>query len=266
MLNSYLSNRSQRVKIGDTTSDWSLISRGIPQGSVLGPLLFNIFINDLLYDSFNSTISSYADDTQLFATSVDPIILQHFINADLITANEWFTNNGMSVNASKCSSMFMGRDLDDYYNDLPFKLGDNTISCCNNMHLLGVSIDDNLNFNDHITNITRKVSNQLQVLKRHKKLIPVSAKAILYKASYYLNLTIALLSGTTVAREILISLKSSISDVCALSYAIQFCSPLFNKQRHSVMRLFHSGSRDFRISCFNIAIKLQRSLRAARTV
>ena len=72
--------------------------------------------------------------------------------------------------------MFMGRDLDDCYNDLPFKLGDNTISCCNNMHLLGVSIDDNF-----ITNITRKVSNQLQVLKRHKKLIPVSAKA-LYKA------------------------------------------------------------------------------------
>ena len=134
MLNSYLSNRSQRVKIGDTTSDWSLISRGIPQGSVLGPLLFNIFFNDLLYDSFNSTISSYADDTQLFATSVDPIILQHFINADLIIANEWFSNNGMSVNASKCSSMFMGRDLYDDYNDLPFKLGDNTISCCNNMH------------------------------------------------------------------------------------------------------------------------------------
>ena len=52
------------------------------------------------------------------------------------------------------------------------------------MHLLGVSIDDNLNFNDHITNITRKVSNQLQVLKRHKNLIPVSVKAILYKGKH----------------------------------------------------------------------------------
>ena len=66
LVESYLSNRFQRVKIGDTFSVWLRVVKGIPQGSVLEPLFFNIFMNDTMFTSFHSYVSSYADDIQFF--------------------------------------------------------------------------------------------------------------------------------------------------------------------------------------------------------
>ena len=73
LMESYLSNRFKRVKIGDIFSDWLRVVKGIPKGSVLGPLFFNIFMNDIMYTSFHSYVSSYADDIQLFKTGFDVI-------------------------------------------------------------------------------------------------------------------------------------------------------------------------------------------------
>ena len=66
LIKDYLSNRFQRVRLGDTLSNWQPICNGVPQGSILGPLLFNIFMNDLSYVIKKCTLSTYADDTQIF--------------------------------------------------------------------------------------------------------------------------------------------------------------------------------------------------------
>ena len=108
LLRSYLTERFQRVKIGDTFSDWTRINKGVPQGSVLGPLLFNIFINDLMYISRSSEINAYADHTQLFTSGHDPVTIHHSMQADLQSASEWFQSNGMSLNVDKCLSMWVG--------------------------------------------------------------------------------------------------------------------------------------------------------------
>ena len=70
LVHDYLANRRQRVRLGDQFSNWKETSVGVPQGSVLGPLLFNIFINDLVYAVKQSRLSPYGDDTQIFLPTV----------------------------------------------------------------------------------------------------------------------------------------------------------------------------------------------------
>ena len=75
LLNNYLSGRQQRVKIGDTFSNWAGIRRGVPQGSVLGPMFFNIFINDWFQHVKYAKLNAYADDHQIYSSRLDPIYL-----------------------------------------------------------------------------------------------------------------------------------------------------------------------------------------------
>ena len=164
-----------RVKIGDTFSDWTRINRGVPQGSVLGLLLFNIFINDLLHISRSSEINTYADDTQFFTSGLDPVTIKLSMHADLQSASEWFQSNGMGLNVNKC---WVGSNSED----LPLQLRNRNLRLSSSMKLLGIAIDNALNFREHVSGLVRKFSNQLQVLKRHKRLIPTGAKKRLYEA------------------------------------------------------------------------------------
>ena len=103
LVHDYLTNRRQRVRLGDQFSHWEEISVGLPQGRVLGPLLFNIFMNDLVYAVKQSRLSAYADDTQIFfaASASTPEKVVEVINADLAYVDQWYEQNGMRRNTSK---------------------------------------------------------------------------------------------------------------------------------------------------------------------
>ena len=107
-LYSYLSNRSQRVRISSSVSDWLAIVLGVPQGSILGPILFNIFINDLLFSNLKSDICNFADDNTLYAcdSSIDNVLLR--LNSDIPRVMDWFRSNEMVVNPDKFQVMFLG--------------------------------------------------------------------------------------------------------------------------------------------------------------
>ena len=96
LLCSYLHNRHQRVKIHDAKSDWLSIEKGVPQGSILGPLLFNIFINDIFFTNNDVTIYNYADDNCI-----------SYAHNDVKRMLYWFKINSLEANLSKFQSMLL---------------------------------------------------------------------------------------------------------------------------------------------------------------
>ena len=108
---SYLANRKQRVKVGSAHSTFQNISAGVPQESVLGPLLFNIFVNDMFYLDLESEICKFADDTKNYACekSIDPVVEK--LEDDLQSILDWFNENGMCANPAKFQIMFLGFKL-----------------------------------------------------------------------------------------------------------------------------------------------------------
>ena len=144
-------------------SEYRLITHGVPQGSVLGPLLFIIFTNDLPQSVSRSILDIYGDDTTL-STSVavsDLPTLQQRLQNDINKIADWTYGNKMVLNASKTKSLLVtGKRLEKKALDTALKISCNSseIEQVNSQKLLGVKLDSHLNFTEHIDDICKKVS------------------------------------------------------------------------------------------------------------
>ena len=117
-MRSYFSSRYQRVKLSDTFSTWQEVSRGVSQGSILGPTLFNIFMDDLAYAIEQCRIVNYTDDANIHFSSKYVFAVQNNLSIDLENATSWFIQNGMKPNPDKFQAMVLGKTEDK----LNFKL------------------------------------------------------------------------------------------------------------------------------------------------
>ena len=106
----YLANRRQRVVIDGHVSSWSLVKQGVPQGSLLGPLLFSIYTNDLPSCVSTSSINMYADDTALYAAHNNAIVAAKKVTDDLSAIHSWCRDNHLLINQSKTLAMFLSRN------------------------------------------------------------------------------------------------------------------------------------------------------------
>ena len=164
LFESYLSDRKQQVKIGHIVSSWGDIGKGVPQGSVLGPILFNVFINDIFLFIKHGQLYNYADDNTLSMSCPDFNLLIDSLVDDSKSLIEWFDFNCMQANPEKFQALAVGKKTHE--KQPVFKIGNIDIKCDESVKLLGVDIDFRLRFEEHIANLCRKAAQQVNIMKR----------------------------------------------------------------------------------------------------
>ena len=174
---SYLTNGIQRCKIENHFSNWRETTV-VPQGSILGPLLFNIFINDIFLFVESSNICNYADDNTLFAFDKTFDEVTRKLQNDFLVLDEWFFNNYLVVNSDKCHFMTLGTP-----NTLPnFKCKNITIKNSVSEKLLGVFIDNNLDFTEHLNTVCKKARLKLHALNRISRFLSAEQHLLIINA------------------------------------------------------------------------------------
>ena len=178
ILLSYLQDRWLRVKINTTFSSWTQLIQGVPQGSVLGPILFNIYINDIFFALKEVDICNFADDTTPYVcdSNLKSVVKKLEHNSELAIA--WFETSYMKLNTDKCHLLISGNKHEHIW----AKLDQDIIWETNTVKLLGVTIDNNLKFDSHIANICSKANRKLSALTRVAKFLSFQKRRILFKA------------------------------------------------------------------------------------
>ena len=182
---SYLSDRNQKVHFNGAISEALPLNIGVPQGSILGPLLFLIFINDLPKCISHGKLSMYADDSTLYVSDTDIDVITCKLKSDLIAVNDWLIKNKLYINADKTNIMLIGtgaklRSVDD--DSFLINIGDHDLNRVTHVKCLGVVIDDELNFHKQVGSVIQKVCFKIALFRRIKPFLDVYTLNILYKA------------------------------------------------------------------------------------
>ena len=182
---SYLSQRQQQVSINNTKSSFRHISCGVPQGSILGPLLFLLFINDLPLYTNNVLTDMYADDTTLYFIHKSLEAIERNLQTALNELNIWCKNNGMVLNTAKTKVMLIttkqkrkglgNADIDLNYND-------DQLQTISSSKILGVFVDNNLCWSEHVKHITKKIASNVWLLSKIKTYLPLEHRVQFYKS------------------------------------------------------------------------------------
>ena len=177
IMRSYLTGRKQRVKIGNGTSDWTDILKGVPQGSILGPILLHIFLNDMFKFIRKAELVNYADDNTINAIESSQQLVVQTLQIESKAAIDWFTLNEMLANPHKFQAIFLASaDM-----EFKFEIDDITLIAEDYVKLLGVNLDKNLNYDTHIKQICKKAGNHLNALKRLSPYISINHRMAIFR-------------------------------------------------------------------------------------
>ena len=162
-IQNYLKGRKQRTKVNGSFSSMLELKFGVPQGSILGPLLFNLFLNDMFYFIKDTKMANYADDNTVYTIKNNIGDLLKTLENETSLILEWFRMNEMKPNDDKCHLIVCSHD------QFSVTLGNEKIETTHSVELLGVTIDKNLNFTDHVSKLCKKGNQKLHAIARISK-------------------------------------------------------------------------------------------------
>ena len=168
----FLTNRRQRVVVDGQFSDWRNVISGVPQGSVLGPLLFILYTHDMWFGLENKLVA-YADDATLLAVIPSPdmrLSVSESINRDLAKINEWCKQWGMKMNPKKTQSMILSRSRTIHPQHPDLYIDNEPLTTNNSFKILGVTFDRKLTFEAHLRSMSKLISQKLGLLRKSVKI------------------------------------------------------------------------------------------------
>ena len=181
---SYLSNRSQYVSILGFDSVTSSINHGVPQGSVLGPLLFLLYINDLHTSIQFSKVYHFADDTNLLNISKSPQRLQRQLNLDLRFLYNWLLANKISLNCAKTEVIMFHKPGHPITYNFKIKINGHRVFPSNSIKYLGIYIDSTLSGHSHCAVLINKLTRANGMLTKVRHYVPPTELASIYHAIF----------------------------------------------------------------------------------
>ena len=229
----YLSNRYQFVSINNISSSFLRTECGVPQGSILGPILFILYINDLPRVSTKLKFLLYADDTNILYENTDANAIIKTINMEMPKIMEWFKSNKLHLNVNKSVAMlFHTRQKRVNIDDISIVIDGKTIPFTTNTKFLGINIDNNLTWKAHINHITTKISKGVGVLSRLSKELPYNVLILIYNTILLPYLTYCCITWgftyQTYINKILIIQKKAMRIITHSPFQCH-SSPLFKK-------------------------------------
>ena len=183
LLEDFLKERKQRVVLNRQVSTWKNINAGVPQGSILGPLLFLIYINDFT-EGLTTNVKLFADDTSLFSVVHDTQTSANDLNKDLEIINNWAFQWKMNFNpdpAKQAHEVIFSRKAKEIYHP-PLVFNNTSVSQSSSQKHLGVILDSKLIFDEYLKMVSLKISKTLGLLRKLHNLLPRSALITKYKA------------------------------------------------------------------------------------
>ena len=231
---SYLSNRRQFTQCSNSSSDYVTISHGVPQGSILGPLLFLIYINDLILASNKFDFIMYADDTTLLYSQPELNGLEENLNSELQLISNWFKANKLVLNIQKTNfCVFQGNYHGmDVLQNINVSIDAIPISRVDVVNFLGVKVDCNLKWDNHINYIKAKISTCIGILHKLKFCVPPFVLFTLYNALIlpYISYCIVVWGNSSITRvDSLHKLQKKAIRICTGSRYDAHSGPLFHK-------------------------------------
>ena len=252
----YLTDRQQKVKVGGNISKCSKVESGVPQGSSISPLLFILYINDLIANT-KAELTLFADDTHMYLEAEDMIILENNTQEEINKIKSWMDENKISLNPAKTQLLLINPSTKCTGN---FKLhiGQNDLEIRNEAKYLGVHIDSTLSWNTHIQILCKKLSSAIGQMARLRTVLSNSALRSVYFAIFHQHLQYGIAAwGFTSAANLkrIDTLQRKAIRLLSRSKLSENLDPV-----HKALRIMKpSDVRDFEIAKFMHRLKSNRT-------